>query len=287
MPNRTQNDVRATTSYSCPNCTQLIRVPDRLVGRPVRCPKCRGDFRPMISGGAHDNSGQTDAARWSTQLETDSGRVGFRVLAISLAIILVACCGGGLLLIQNRRVEAESLQTQSRSSSSGNAQTSIPLPPAKPIVAIEAKSEVSGSEIEKWTHRELIDFLAKRGTKLDAFAAVGSDKGPAMWLIYDPTRKRIGLVQYGDRVVASMVGAGQIIGVLVQKWPTVEEARDQAGATKTGYSFGRFTFLGNPSLTEYIRAAIENRKLPQVDEAGKTALEQMLGGINVPPDGGK
>lgn len=110
---------------------------------------------------------------------------------------------------------------------------------------------------ERWTHRELITYLHESGLEFESTPS-DSDSlyGPAM-LFY---RHNIGLKPNQSPV--NPLGALQVFGltstnaVYVQKRASVAEARDHAGVTRHGFSWGRFYFNGDEKFLAEIRRAL-------------------------------
>ena len=110
-------------------------------------------------------------------------------------------------------------------------------------------------EGDTWTHRELIAHLKARGLPLiSRVATIGGAHGPAMWVA-----KQSGNAIRDDKMYLEM-GAGDssppvvLDGVVyVQKMKAADSARDEAGTTTSGFSWGRFLFLGDSDLLREIR----------------------------------
>lgn len=128
----------------------------------------------------------------------------------------------------------------------------------QPAVSVDTWS--AAREGESWTHRDLLNHLATRGVKAEAKAAkLGSTYGPAMWFVRSPlTDEQRGKLQWlesvqGEQAYIDSIG---VTWVYVQKLPTAGAARDEAGLSQNGFSWGRFHFNGDKEFLRGIRAVL-------------------------------
>jgi hypothetical protein len=135
--------------------------------------------------------------------------------------------------------------------------------PAVPPVPTALKPP--GKIGDEWTHRELFAHLEGKGLKLVTLSIrSGSDHGPVMACCRatgnaerDEDRANWLTVTDGNNT-ALLPGMATFADMaLVQKRPSADDARDQAGLTDGGFAWGRFLFLGDRELLDEIR-----RRLP-------------------------
>lgn len=125
-------------------------------------------------------------------------------------------------------------------------------------VAIDSWS--AGREGENWTHRDLLNHLATRGVRAEASAAkLGLAQGPAMWFIQSPiTYEQRGKLHWLDTIQheQTYIESTGVTWVYVQKLASAGAARDEAGMSQNGFSWGRFHFNGDKEFLRRIRAVL-------------------------------
>lgn len=98
-------------------------------------------------------------------------------------------------------------------------------------VAAAVERATAGREGEDWTLNELFSYLEAKGT-VSAMEVVDRDSPPPEWIFKTADNRTVRVRRLDDDAIA---------------------ANDAKGSMKSGFSWGRFSFAGDPEANERFR----------------------------------
>lgn len=223
----------------CPHCQAPLRLPDEVIGRKVKCPKCQELFTstaPAAAVVAEEPAVETDEEsaveideseqprkRRKGKRKEAAGRGPWVAIAAVVVIALVIGIGYGGYWIMQKRAISEA---------------------------------IAG---EEWSHEELLPYLTKQGI---GYNSAASGKGrlesrPAVYL-FRPNLDQL-------RTKAVTLDQSPLQGklppmsgtVFIQRMKSAQEARDRSqGLGNQAFAWGRFWFVGDPAFLDEIRSRL-------------------------------
>jgi hypothetical protein len=106
--------------------------------------------------------------------------------------------------------------------------------------AKSSKKEASDTKQDEWTHKDLIAYVQSKGVK--GFKWTKSTLADLTVLCYFTTDEKVNW-EFTEIFLRNGEWDNK---VLITKCESAERARDEAGASKAAFSYGRFLFRGDP-----------------------------------------